>query len=452
MNNIIADHRPGYGSLAADAERLLSSFADHLLRERLSDERHARFLVRWVREYLRQPSPHPSATAADTLRAFLDRLEPSVATWQLDQARKAVEAWLAWRGRQHDPATPPAPAVALAADGTAAPDAILAATEQLLRVRHYSYRTEQSYMAWVRRLLDYLVASGRAANGRPVLSAEGYQDFISHLATRLNVSSSTQNQAFGALLFLFRDVLRLDVGDLAGAVRAKRGQRLPTVLSVEEVRRLLGGMEGPPRLMAELIYGAGLRVMECCRLRVKDLDFDLNQLVVRAGKGDKDRITLLPEQVVPALRDHLERVRTLYEQDRKAQVAGVALPDALDRKYPNAGTEWAWFWVFPSRILALDPRTNVVRRWHASDSSLQKAVKEAVQRAQIAKPAGVHTLRHSFATHMLVNGVDIRHIQDLLGHAHVETTMIYTHVAKGLRAPPRSPLDLLRAAPARAVP
>jgi integron integrase len=289
----------------------------------------------------------------------------------------------------------------------------------------------------------YLKETNRAVNDRPVISREGLTDFLSHLATARNVSASTQNQAFGALLFLFREVLGNELGDMERTVRARRGQRLPTVLASEEVRRLLEQLTGTTQLMAELTYGGGLRLMECCRLRVKDIDVGTNQIYVRSGKGDKDRTTLLPDRLKPSLQAHLERVRALYDQDRQAGVAGVALPDALERKLPNAGTDWAWFWVFPSKSLALDPRTQVVRRWHVTDSWLQRAVSQAARKANIPKRVTVHTLRHSFATHLLVNGVDIRQVQELLGHAHVETTMIYTHVARGLRAPPRSPLDAL---------
>jgi integron integrase len=270
-----------------------------------------------------------------------------------------------------------------------------------------------------------------------------YGDFISQLATRQHVSAGTQNQAFAALLFLYREILGVEVGDLGRTVRARRGERLPTVLSPDEVRRLLAQMSGTSRLMAEVIFGGGLRVMECCRLRVQDVDFD-NELLRVRGKGDKDRTTLLPQSVREGLRAHLARVRTLYDQDRAASVAGVHLPDALDRKYPNAGVEWAWYWVFPSKTLALDPRTNVVRRHHVSDVAIQRAVKDAVRKADIAKHASVHTLRHSFATHLLLQNVDIRQVQELLGHAHVETTMIYTHVLKELRHAPRSPLDTLQ--------
>ena len=238
-------------------------------------------------------------------------------------------------------------------------------------------------------------------------------------------------------------VLGLEVGVLENTVRAKRGEHLPTVLSVEEVRRLFAQMSGTPRLMAELIYGGGLRVSECCNLRVKDLDFGMNQLHVRAGKGFKDRTTLLPDRLKPQLEKHLQRVRELYDQDRREGMEGVAMPDALDRKLPNACKEWAWFWAFPGRTLAVDPETHVVRRWHATDSAIQKMIAEAARKAGIPKRVTPHCLRHSFATQMLVNGVDIREVQELLGHSNVETTMIYLHVARGLRAPPRSPLDQL---------
>lgn len=426
-----------------DRERLLAAFADHLLKNRLADERHGRFMVGWVRRFLAFPPPMPGATAEECMQAYLRALEAEgYEDWQVEQARMSVTAWFAWRRGQA--ASPPTVSkLSLAADATVEPAQALETLTQTMRVRHYSYRTEQTYVDWVRRFFDYLVSVGRMANGRPVLTEDTFQSFISHLATRLHVAANTQNQAFASVLFLYRDVLGLEVGRLEDTVRAKRGQRLPTVLSAEEVRNLFDKMEGTPRLMAELIYGGGLRVMECCRLRVKDVDFGMNQLMVRGGKGDKDRSTLLPERLKTALRQHLERVRGLYEQDRAAKVAGVHMPDALERKLPHASTEWGWFWLFPSRALSVDPLTNVVRRHHASDVSVQKAIAQAVVKAGIVKRVTPHTLRHSFATHLLVGGVDIRQVQELLGHAHVETTMIYTHVAKGLRAPSKSPLDLL---------
>ena len=428
-----------------DTERLLSGFADHLLKNRLADEKHGRYMVNWVRRFLALPPPVANATADECLQSYLRALEAErYEDWQVEQARMSVTAWFAWRGGLAAAPTPaPVAKISLAADGTVDSAQALEALSQTMRVRHYAYRTEQTYLDWVRRFFEYLLSAGCVANGRPVLTSETFQNFISHLATRLHVASNTQNQAFASVLFLYRDVLGLAVGELENTVRAKRGQRLPTVLSADEVKSLFGRMEGTPRLMAELIYGGGLRVMECCRLRVKDVDFGMNQLMVRGGKGDKDRSTLLPERLKPALEKHLQRVRGLYDLDRKAGLAGVHMPDALERKLPRASTEWAWFWAFPSKELSVDPRANVVRRHHASDSYIQRAVAEAARQAGIVKRVTVHTLRHSFATHLLVGGVDIRQVQELLGHAHVETTMVYTHVAKGLRAPPKSPLDQL---------
>lgn len=426
----------------AEVENRLAGFAGHLLKNRLADEKLGRYMVGWVRRFLASSPPVPNATPDEWLQAYLRALETErYEAWQVEQARQSVAAWFAWRrGQECEPA---APKLALSTDRTADPARALDALTQTLRVRHYSYRTEQTYVDWVRRFFDYLVSTGNVSDGRPLLTDDTFQSFISHLAMRQHVAANTQNQAFASVLFLYRDVLGLEVGRLEDAVRAKRGQRLPTVLSVEEVRSLFEKMEGTPRLMAELIYGGGLRVMECCRLRVKDVDFGMNQLIVRGGKGDKDRSTLLPERLTSALRLHLERVRGLYEQDRAGQVAGVHMPDALDRKLPHASTEWAWFWLFPCRELSVDPRSNIVRRHHASDVSVQRAIAQAVGKAGVAKRVTPHTLRHSFATHLLVNGVDIRQVQELLGHANVETTMIYTHVAKGLRAPPKSPLDQL---------
>ncbi len=357
-----------------------------------------------------------------------------------------MTAWLGWRSQPQG--ARPAPKVERAPDGSVPAEDALTALRDLIRVRHYSYRSEETCLDWVRRFFDYLRSVGATVEGRPLVTTETVRDFISHLATRLHVAASTQNQAFAALLLLCRETLGLDLGDLSRTVRAKRGDRLPTVLSVEEVKRLFAHMDGTLRLMAETIYGGGLRVSECCRLRVKDVDFDTKTLRV-LGKGDKYHATLLPQSLKDPLRKHLERVRELFDQDRAAGVAGAHLPDALARNYPNASTEWAWFWVFPIRTLSLDPRTNTVRRHHVSDVPIQRAVREAAAKAGIAKPLMVHTLRHSFATHLLLQNVDIRQIQELLGHRNVETTMIYTHVVKDLRAPPRSPLDLWRSRPER---
>lgn len=423
-----------------EIEAELQKFREFLLRANLVEGRRAPHVVRWVRWFLREESGERSIE--ERLDRFLDRLERSGRhpPWQLTQAEQAVRLYFVnflqvsdWK---HRPAK-------LVVDEAGRVDALRAVEElrNRLRTRHYSYRTEATYADWTRRFFQYAEQTQGEARAR--VDAGVVRDFLAYLAVQRRVSASTQNQAFNALLFLCREVLEVSLEHMEQGVRAKPGRHLPVVLSVPETQALLGALGDAVRLMAYVIYGGGLRVSECCRLRVKDLDFDNRLVFIRDGKGDKDRSTLLAEGVVPLLKSHLERVRTVFDGDRGAGVAGVWMPNALDRKYPNASTAWDWFWVFPSSTLSVDPRGGVVRRHHVGDSALQRAVREAVRKAAIAKPASVHTLRHSFATHLLLNGVDIRQIQDYLGHANVETTMIYTHVVKDLRNPARSPLDLL---------
>lgn len=308
--------------------------------------------------------------------------------------------------------------------------------QRLLRLRHTSLRTERSYLGWLRRF--------RAFTGeRPgvELRAGDVVRFLSHLAVEENVAPSTQNQAFSALLFLFRHVLGRDL-DVAATVRAKPRPRLPVVLSRREVGRILVGLHPPFDLMARVIYGAGLRLQECLELRIKDVLLDDGVLLVRSGKGDKDRRTVLPDSLRGPLAAHLQEIRLLHDADRRDDVPGVALPHALSRKYPDAGRQWPWFWVFPADNLSVDPRSQIVRRHHRHPSAFQKHFKQAVAEAAVAKPATIHTLRHSFATHLLEAGTDIRTIQELLGHKDVQTTMIYTHVASKHRLGVVSPLDV----------
>ncbi len=305
--------------------------------------------------------------------------------------------------------------------------------------RHYSPRTAETYAAWTHRFIAFHDGRSAADMGEAEIGR-----FLSSLACGERISASTQNQALNALLFLYRQVLGREVGSLDGVVRAKRPSRLPVVLAQDEVRNILGVMSGAPRIMATLLYGAGLRLMECCTLRVKDLDFSKNQLLIRAGKGDKDRYSMLPAAAKEPLLRHLDRVKGQHQEDLGKGLGRVALPDALDRKYPNAGREWGWQWVFPAATHYADRVTGERRRHHLHESVLQKAFKEARIKAGIAKPAGCHTLRHSFATHLLEDGYDIRTIQELLGHKDVSTTMIYTHVLnKGGRGV-QSPADKLR--------
>lgn len=303
-----------------------------------------------------------------------------------------------------------------------------------VRLRHYSIRTEETYVNVVRRFILY-----HGKRHPKEMGVDEIRQYLSHLATDENVAASTQNVALSALLFLYREVLLIDLPFIEGVERAKRPQRVPVVLTTEEVKRVLAGLSGTHHLMASLLYGSGLRLMECVRLRVKDLDFDYKQIIVRDGKGEKDRRTILPSPLIEPLRHHLARVRLQHEEDARQGYGQVYLPYALERKYPNAATDWLWQYAFPAAKLSIDPRTGERRRHHASEDRLQKAVRRAIQQAGVEKRASCHTLRHSFATHLLEDGYDIRTIQELLGHADISTTMIYTHVlnrgGRGVRSP-----------------
>ena len=305
-----------------------------------------------------------------------------------------------------------------------------------LRAERYAYRTEQSYLEWVKRFLIFVRPKERSD-----LNQTAVEDYLSFLALERRVAASTQNQAFNAILFMFRHVLKTEMGKMGEIPRAKTSRRVPVVLSKEEVVRLFAEMRGVGLLMAKLMYGSGLRVMECVRLRVKDIDFGNNYVVVREGKGGKDRLVPLPVSLVAALEGHLKQVKGQWERDRAVGAEGVFLPDALARKYPSAGKEWGWFWVFPSDSESRDPHSGVLRRHHLHESGIQQLVKRSAMRAALVKPVTPHTLRHSFATHLLEAGYDIRTVQELLGHSDVSTTMIYTHVLNKPGIAVRSPLD-----------
>lgn len=307
-----------------------------------------------------------------------------------------------------------------------------------VRIKHYSIRTETQYLQWAKRfILFHNKRHPRDMGGKEV------EAFLSHLATEGNVSASTQNQALSALLFLYREVLNQQLPWMDDVVRAKKPQRLPVVLSQAEVRKVLNLMQGTHGLIAQVLYGTGMRIMECCRLRVQDVDFDRGEILIRNGKGAKDRVTILPMSLVDPLKAHLNRRKALFDEDAAKQMAEVYLPEALDKKYPNAASSWVWQYVFCSGSYSVDPRNGKERRHHLDEKLVQRAFKKAVISAKITKLATPHTLRHSFATHLLEGGYDIRTVQELLGHADVKTTMIYTHVLnKGGRGV-SSPLDTL---------
>lgn len=321
-------------------------------------------------------------------------------------------------------------------DKPSRPPKLLDQVRSCIRTRHYSRRTESAYVDWIKRFILFHGKRHPREMGKAEVEA-----FLSNLAVDRNVAASTQNQALAAILFLYRAVLGQELEWLDGVTRAKKPQRLPTVLSQHEVRAMLDKMSGTPELVARLLYGTGMRLLEALRLRVKDADIGRHQLIVRDGKGGKDRVTILPDALTIRLQSQIDDRRRLYERDLASGAADVWLPDALSVKYPNAAREWAWQYVFVSPRLSRDPRSGAIRRHHFDESQVQKRVREAAMKAGITRPVSPHVLRHSFATHLLEAGYDIRTVQELLGHADVSTTMIYTHV---LNRGPRgviSPLD-----------
>ena len=303
-----------------------------------------------------------------------------------------------------------------------------------IRVRHYSIRTEETYLAWVRRFIRFHHTHPRD------LEADEINRFLTHLAVNDHVAASTQRQALSAILFLYREVLKIDPPWIDNIVRARQPKRLPTVLSKEETASLLNRLEGTVQLIVMLLYGTGMRILECLRLRIQDVDFDLGTITIRDGKGHKDRTTLLPSSCRQRLQDHLSQVTDLHKKDLADGFGSVHMPSALDRKYPKASIDWRWQYVFPAGSRGIDPRTDKTRRHHLNESVVRRAIYAAVRKAGVNKRVSCHTFRHSFATHLLMAGYDIRTIQELLGHKDVKTTMIYTHVlnmsgGKGIVSP-----------------
>jgi integron integrase len=333
---------------------------------------------------------------------------------------------------------PPLPAPAGAPAGAPPSPRLIPTVRRALRLRHYSRRTEDAYVSWIRRFIRYHDLRHPEELGPPEI-----ERFLSDLAELRRVSASTQTQALSALLFLYRDVLGRPPSQLQGLVRARRPERVPVVLGREEVRLVLRALEGVPRLAGMLLYGAGLRLLECLELRIKDLDFSRGQIVVRRGKGAKDRITMLPDAAREPLRIHLADLRRRYQRDLASDAARVPLPAALDRKLRGASTEWPWQWVFPATRTWRETRSGLRVRYHLHESVIQRAVRDAVRAAGVPKRATSHTFRHSFATHLLEDGYDIRTVQELLGHRDVATTMIYTHVLDRGAFGVRSPMDRL---------
>jgi integron integrase len=438
-----------------------------LLRKKRVPDKYVRWYVIRVEALLRSLEPGEGGSPGeDAVARFLGELgrKRGLKGWQFRQAVEAIQIfcaevlglgwadsfdWASWKeGARSLPAGHAADALSSRGQGPGGRPRVggdgaggrfgplIERLSHEIRVRGYSIRTEQTYALWVRRFLAFSRPAG--VDG---MTAGEVKRFLVHLAVERNVAASTQNLALTALSFFFGQVLGRPLGDLGDFARAKRPKRLPVVLSPREVRLLLDQVEGVYGLMARLLYGTGMRLMECVRLRVQDVDFDYGRIVVRDGKGRKDRVVPLPESLVDALRSQLARARALHEADRREGLGEVWLPDALSVKYPGAGREWRWQFVFPSGRLSVDPRSGVMRRHHVHENGLQKAVKRAADELGLPKRVSTHALRHSFATHLLEGGYDIRTVQELLGHADVSTTMIYTHVLNKPGVGVVSPLD-----------
>ncbi len=316
------------------------------------------------------------------------------------------------------------------------PKKLLEQVSDAIRIKHYSLRTEKTYIEWIKRYILFHKKRHPAEMG-----IEEVQAFLTHLASDRTVSASTQNQALSAILFLYRQVIKKDINISQNWFRAQKSKTLPTVLTHQEAMTVISNMTGVPQLMTKILYGSGLRLMECLRLRVKDIDFGNHQIIIRDGKGEDDRSAILPNSIIPLLESHLRNVKLIHQKDLKDGFGEAYLPYALEKKYPNASKEWIWQYVFPATIRSIDPLSQKIRRHHADPSVLQKAIRKAAQLSKINKPVSPHTFRHSFATHLLQNGYDIRTVQELLGHKDVKTTMIYTHVLQRGGLAVKSPLD-----------
>jgi integron integrase len=420
-------------SVLADFETFLSKLGT-------IPEGKIKFYVYWVRRFLKSCNYQLDNINIQNVSQYLDSLDADekTADWQVRQAADAVILYIEkYLRRPLQEITPKDPgAKPVIKKGSFQWQQTLDEVKTAIRLRHYSLSTEKTYLGWIGRFKTYM--QGREPK---LLEANDVKKYLTHLALRDRVSASTQNQAFNALLFLYRNILHVEMDDLTSVVRAKRNMNLAVVLSRDGVKKIMSSLDGAYLLMAQLLYGCGLRLMECLRLRIKDVDFENDLLMVRSGKGQKDRSLMIPGRIKEGLASHVASAKEIHDQDVKMGYGEVSLPDALEKKYPSAPKEWAWQWVFPAEKLSVDPRSGKVMRWHIHPSAIQRAVKEAVMKAGLPKKASCHTLRHSFATHLLEAGHNIRTIQELLGHKHGNTTMIYTHVIRKRPYEISSPLD-----------
>jgi integron integrase len=362
-------------------------------------------------------------------------MQKSYQDWQVSQALTAVQMYKSYLHNQDAGAVQNnKPSIAAGRDISVT----LKKGREIIRLHGLSYRTEKTYLQWLKRFLIFI----EPITSRQITESK-LKDYLTNLAVNEEVSSSTQTQAFNALLFFYRNVFNVPVKDLHNVIRSRKKQRLPVVLQKEEIRSIFSYLPDAYLLICKIIYGGGLRLNEALSLRVKDIDFENRIITVRSGKGDKDRMTILAESAVSMLKDQINHIRKIYDDDRIEGLPGVAMPDAIGKKYPKAGASWSWFWVFPSKRISNDPYSNIQRRHHLHDSAVQKAFHTALGKTNIVKRASVHTLRHSFAAHLIESGYDIRTIQELLGHTNVKTTMLYTHIASRNKLSVQSPLDII---------
>lgn len=409
----------------------MQNFRDYLETKRIVTKKRVPYYVAWVSQFFNYFDKKPNdEISSEEIEKFLKHLTKRKEEWQVTQAGKAIRIYQFYETHKNRSLT------GHNAKSNEQWKAVADEMINILRLKQRSLDTEKVYIYWLRMFYRFLDGSSPFT-----LDDTHVKDFLTYLAVERHVASSTQNQAFNAILFLYRHVLDKEIGNIRDVVRSNKKRRLPVVLTKEEVFRLFKYLFGIYLLMAQIIYGGGMRLKECVKLRIKDIDFERNSIMIKFGKGGKDRETLLPEIVKSDLKQHIEKIKELFEHDRKNDTPSVELPNALERKYPNAGKEWGWQWVFPSKSLSVDPRTKIIRRHHIHVTNIQRQMRHAVRKAGITKRVTTHTLRHSFATHLLEDGYDIRTIQDLLGHSNLRTTMIYTHVAQKNKLGVKSPLD-----------
>jgi len=413
------------------SEKRLDEFKIYLVKERGISENRVKFYVVWVRKFLKRFGNRQESVTDGDIKSFIGMVEswPAIEDWKIHQAEHAIKLYVKdFSGESVEGG--------LDYKSISSWGELEELMRKRMRMRHYVASTERAYIGWLTQFRNFV-----RHDAPSMLAKDDVERFLTTLAMERRVAASTQNQAFNALLFLYREIIGIDIGDMSKVVRSKKPERLPVIFTKEELVPFFAEFEGTYLLMMQLIYGCGLRGVECVRLRIADVEFNNNRLIVRSAKGNKDRVTILLPELAVKLKEHIERVKLLHDQDLQQGHGEVYMPYALEKKYPCANKEIGWQYVFPSQKLSIDPRSGVVRRHHVLKSTLQKSFKKGADALELTKHVTLHSLRHSFATHLLEDGYDLRTIQDLLGHKDVKTTMIYTHVMVDRFKNVRSPLS-----------